>query len=200
MQSRISPSGFDIRRWWSLESGKKILWSLQGGKGWRIPYNKGIESKSENLTIPRVTWHSQTCFWPLPVGALKVPKQVYCFLLALSKDQIHTFTAIVSDGEEWSQRVYRQKVERTSLFCCLQDGSHRYEGACSKSPGCLSVTSSWRGRECLINRNLNKRMLSSVPATTPQEPGLLLTREMEEMWEARCETERRLLAIVTITP
>lgn len=48
------------------------------------------------------------------------------------------------------------------------------------------------------NRNLNRWTISSVSATTLQGLGLLLTRETEEMWEARRETERSLLARVTI--
>lgn len=112
---------------------------------------------------------------------------MYCFLLALSKDQIHAFTA-TRDGEEWSQRVYKQKVERTSLCCRTDltgDRSHRGLGPCSKFLGCLPVDSSWRGMECLWNRTMNRRMISSVSATTPRGPKLLLTREMEEMGGAR---------------
>lgn len=48
------------------------------------------------------------------------------------------------------------------------------------------------------NRNLNRWTISSVSATTLRGLGLLLTRETEEMWEARHETERSLLAIVSI--
>lgn len=48
------------------------------------------------------------------------------------------------------------------------------------------------------NRNLDRWTISSVSATSLRGLGLLLTRETEEMWEARRETERSLLVIVTI--
>lgn len=72
------------------------------------------------------------------------------------------------------------------------------EGAGKKSSGFLPVASSWRGRECLMEWE-PKQTIPSVSATTLQGPDLLLTREMEEMWEARHETGKALLGIVTIT-
>jgi len=72
--------------------------------------------------------------------------------LALSKDQIHAFIVRIRDDEEWHQRAYKQKVERTGLCCCLHDGSHRDAGACGESLDSLPVAFSWRGRECLMEQ------------------------------------------------
>lgn len=86
----------------------------------------------------------------------------------------------------------------------LQDGSHSGWGVTGvwDHLASLQVASLWPlpGGEgnAWWNRNLKRRTISSVPATTPWGPELLLTREMEEKWEARGETERPFLAIVTL--
>lgn len=148
MQSRFSPSEFDIRRWWSLESGKNSL-IIAGGKRMKNILQQKYKKKIWGLDFG-VTWHSQIYFQPLPMEGFIVPKEVFCFPLALSRGHIHAFTVRIWDGGDWSQSIYRRIMDKTSLCCCLQDGSGRDEGAGNKSSGCLPVASSWRGRGCLM--------------------------------------------------
>lgn len=142
MQSRFSPSEFDIRRWWSLESGKNSL-IIAGGKRMKNILEQRYKKKIWGLDFG-ATWHSQIYFQPLPMEDLLFPKKC-------SASPLHWAEAVrIWDGGDWSQSIYRRIMDKTSLCCSLQDGSGRDEVAGNKSSGCLPVASSWRGRGCLM--------------------------------------------------
>lgn len=84
IQGRFSASEFDLRMWWSLEGGKKNLWSLQGETRMNNIFQQRYKMKIWELDFG-VTWHSPIYFWPLPMEGFIVPKEVFCFSLHWAK-------------------------------------------------------------------------------------------------------------------
>lgn len=99
-----------------------------------------------------VTWHSQIYFWPLSKEGFIVPKRVFCFPLALCKCHIRTFTVRIRDGGEWSQRIYRRIVDKTSLCCCFQD---RMRGLTSPQVASLWPLPGGEGNACGMGTQIN---------------------------------------------
>lgn len=183
IQSRFSASEFDLRRWWSLESGKKFFDHCRDKKGWIISSNKGIKRKSENLTLgwPDILRSTSDHYqWK----GLLFPKK--CSASPCTEQR--PYPCCCCENKGWwrmeSNGVNLQKnCGQDQLVLLFAEWVLQKWGSCQqilRLPPC-GLFLERKGMPDGMGTQINNSF--SVCHNT----GLLLTREMEEMWEVKHE-------------